>query len=1171
MLAFRGWKGGQEAVLEAKLFGIAELHLNGQRVHPPTRKAFGLIALLLLDGEVSRDRMAGLLWGQVHPERARRNLRQELYRLASSPLGASLELVRDSLRLILGFTTDVAQFRIAVSEGRFADALALHRGSLLESISIPNASGFAEWLERERNTLALEHRAALLGLAAALAKDGAHREALSAYLECLADDELQEDLHREVMRLHSLLGERSAALMQFERLKRVLRRQVGLEPLPETIALVDDIRAKRTSAEFSAISATPSDAQSVCAPFVGRAAALQTLKASTETVALLTGEPGIGKTRLALEFTGDNQFVLRGREQFGSLGLHCVAAAVRDALQRGSSLEGLPLIWRAELARLLPEVATSSASDPKTSNVFEGRARFLHGLAQVLSHLTSPAGTVILDDLHWFDPSSLEVVAQLEELLRADGRRIIVTARDAELSGNAAATRWLNALERDGQLSRLPVAGLATCDLRELGRSLTGTDPADELVSRLQRATAGNALYALETWRELRDKGTLNAAQPLPIPTGVWSAVKSRVDRLGAAVRRVLEAASLLADGVTLELVSASSALGDWAALEALEAASTAGLLTETHGVYRFSHDLVREALERDLGETRLRLLHRRLAGVMAAQAAANSAIVAHHFEQGGLPQRGLAFRLRAAEDATRLFAYREALLHYEAALRGGASEVEQFSIRQHRAQLFEYIDDLSGWSLEVDALETLALRLRHAAFGLQAKLERARNEFARADFAAALQTSDHVLKESQNEKPVHLTALVESAKALQRLGRLAESRQRLELAQRQLEPNAFALEAEIEELLTAVAFNERDWATTQAHNEAALRAAVRAGAETREVVALNNRARLAERQADPAASALFERAYIRAAQTKIVGLQRTVLLGWSGTLINAGQFAEAATKIELGLALTQEPQNPRLRARFLANLSVIRGAQGLLGESLAAQLEAIAVFDEIGETFHATHGRINLADLLADLGDTAGARAMLERAIDTLHTSGFVGLQAWCEAILVRCDLVDRRIPRLQRLKRSLKSEVKTDEFARRYALCILAEARLFSGDAAEALEIVAGLDAPPAIHAVALSVRIAAQVALQRQSPSSLETALALLGSSEISHGSKLHLFVATVSALESQGAKKRALELRKAATQLMRHLGDSLEPVRRSAFSAYWTRRLAVSADAAAAGKR
>ncbi|NJK46185.1 MAG: hypothetical protein HC933_19725, partial [Pleurocapsa sp. SU_196_0] len=139
------------------------------------------------------------------------------------------------------------------------------------------------------------------------------------------------------------------------------------------------------------------------------------------------------------------------------------------------------------------------------------------------------------------------------------------------------------------------------------------------------------------------------------------------------------------------------------------------------------------------------------------------------------------------------------------------------------------------------------------------------------------------------------------------------------------------------------------------------------------------------------------------------------------------------------------------------------------------------------------------------------------------------------------------------------LAARVRTDEVVRRYARCILAEARLFTGDAVEALEITAAMDGPPSIKAFALGVRIAAQVALRRQSDSSLEDAFDLLNAPDVAVGTKLGLYSAVTRALEWRGEHARVLALRREARGMISRLSDTLEPALRTRFLTHWNARL------------
>lgn len=230
-----------------RLLGSPQIGLKGETVGLPTKKVLGLVAYLALEGATSRSKLASLFWSENDEESARRNLRRELHRLRSTPLERYLH--SDAVLHLSNHQTDVTQFRELLEQGRVEAALEVYRGSLLEGLELPGTTGFAEWLEQQRAALHRLWQQALLYQAENLETRGDWRAALEIHLQLLAQDDLQERHQREVMRLHYLLGEREAALERFERFRGTLKQELGLEPLPETLHLAEQIR--------SAFSASP--------------------------------------------------------------------------------------------------------------------------------------------------------------------------------------------------------------------------------------------------------------------------------------------------------------------------------------------------------------------------------------------------------------------------------------------------------------------------------------------------------------------------------------------------------------------------------------------------------------------------------------------------------------------------------------------------------------------------------------------------------------------------------------------------------------------------------------------------------------------------------------------------------------------------------------------------
>jgi DNA-binding SARP family transcriptional activator len=1169
--------GSENHVLEARLFGTPSLRLDGREIVVPTKKALGLIAYLAIEGQTSRANLARLFWGGMTEANARRNLRQELYRISNTPLNLAISQDAESVRPSAALTTDVARFQEALKAQRFAQALSLHDAPLLEHLRFPGASGFERWLERERVTLAELRREALERHADELAQAGALREALAAYQECLRDDQLQEHHHREIMRLLAALGERGTALEQFERLRRVLRREVGLEPLPETVALAEEIRAGEIGAgQIPRAPVTPdaervtlSEAEAI--PFVGRESETARLEAASRRgVALISGEPGIGKSRLALEFirTHAPGVVLRGLEASVGTPFVPIAEAIRQALRAGETFDGLEPVWRREVARLVPELELDAAlsATPPTP---EGRSRFLEGVMRAVQRLVGPGGTLVLDDLHWFDTSSLEVISHLvkrqntvlngvrTELKNAvlDGvpeqMRILATARDAELLERQDVIQLIESLERESRLERIALERLTQSDLRVLAEAVTHNTVTQPFAARLHQITSGNPLYTVETLR-----GLIESDQPvsleLPIAETVRGAVLTRVDRLGPAARRVLEAASLIGDGIRLELVAGASALSDWEALNALERASLARLLEPAREGHRFSHDLVRQALEDGLTDARRRLLHRKLAETLEAQEAVPEQI-ADHLERAGLPRRAVPFRVRAAEATSAVFAYREALEQYERAIQDGADARAVFEIRRARISLFEHLDDRAGWAAELTALEAMAETLREPALRAETMLAQADFELVVGGYERTIHLTRTALEGFDLTDAQAAHALFREGTALFRLGRLNQAEERLHSALIQVPEHDLVRIGELHMALSRCMIDLGDMIAAQTHNLEGSHAYRQAKDAHGEVLAQNMRGWIAHLrgQADVALECLLE-SLERSRELGLVRVQRGIIVNLSAVLLHRGQLERAIPYLEEGLRLAREPQEPRLEAMLHTHLGHADERRGDLGGFERHFHEAITIFDRAGATAHAAQARLNRVHFLLVCGDPRSARPLLETARRAIEATNLRKHQAWLEGLQVRSDMALGLPVRTAKLESALAASSHRELCA----LLDLAATKLALGDAAEALEIAVGIEAPPPEHAEAVGLQLRAQLALRHRSETLLEEALRLLDAANVPPLNKLSLYRAILATLQTSRDFERTEALHQDALKLMTRLADTLELELRQRFLEYWT---------------
>jgi TolB-like protein/DNA-binding SARP family transcriptional activator len=238
------------AILELRLLGGYEgSFASDEALRPPTRKAWALLAYLALHParEISRERLATLLWGERFDEQARASLRQTLYELRSAlgeRLADHLIANRDSIALLNdGIEVDVLRLEDLVLRDRVQDLAqitSLYRGPLLDGLDT-GEPGFDEWLAGERARLQDLVCGALERLASAHLEQGHSEAAIETAQHLIRLDPLREKAHRLLMRGLAAEGRRSEALKQFQDLERILEAELGVTPDPETVRLRDEL------------------------------------------------------------------------------------------------------------------------------------------------------------------------------------------------------------------------------------------------------------------------------------------------------------------------------------------------------------------------------------------------------------------------------------------------------------------------------------------------------------------------------------------------------------------------------------------------------------------------------------------------------------------------------------------------------------------------------------------------------------------------------------------------------------------------------------------------------------------------------------------------------------------------------------------------------------------
>ncbi|WP_221089857.1 ATP-binding protein [Deinococcus aquaedulcis] len=745
-----------QAGLYLKTLGVPQVTLDGGALDVPG-KSLALLAYLALEGQTPREVLADLLWTDQDEGAARRNLRVQVHRLRACGVGAWLEVSGSALALCPSVRVDLTELRAALARGEPGQAAALAGGRFLDHLSVPGAATFEDWHEATAQAAFEDQLRALDAAAAAHAGAGHWAAALEGHRRALSLDPLRERTVRAVMDAHLALGQPADALAAYETLERRLRQELGAGPLPATVALKAQVDAL-----LSGPAASPRPAG---VPLVGREADCAALRAGRLTLVL--GEAGVGKTRLVTEAAGD-ALVVRGAAELTPLPY----GALLDLL-RSAGLHRCPERLRPVLSAALAAPGVPGLTD---------RAALLDALAQALVSLCS-GHTLIVEDLHWLDPSTLEAAFLA---LHRGVPRLWLTARPGELAARADLQAVLARLDPP----RLALAELGETEVARLIERLSGA-PAPLFSRRLFEATAGHPLFLLETLRDLRERGLLTERggrwhtpfdastvdyAEVPISSSVAAAIAQRVERLGPQTRQLLQAGALWGEIFPVALVAAACDLPELAALDALERAEAARLIVPEGPAYRFGHHLHRRVLAAGMGAPRAGLLHGRLARL--APPGTPAAAVARHFEQAGEGPLAWPHWQQAAQEAAGLYAHAEALDLYARALAGSPPPQAAFALHAARSELCRHLDDPATRAQALAAMQTLAhrtqdpaLHAEHATHHAKFCTEQDDYEAAVATVQAALNTWGPLLSADH-----HSALLLESGAALACLERWPEA-----------------------------------------------------------------------------------------------------------------------------------------------------------------------------------------------------------------------------------------------------------------------------------------------------------------------------------------------------------------------------------------------------------
>lgn len=504
-------------------------------------------------------------------------------------------------------------------------------------------------------------------------------------------------------------------------------------------------------------------------PFMGRARELKTFRGAFarmldggRQLVLLSGEPGIGKTRCAEAFAADAEdrggLVLWGQcyEEPGAPPYWPWIQILRSFAEATSEDELRVLLGgtATDLAALVPEITgpgPAAGDDAPGPDPARARFRIFDAVARFLARAAEQVPIVlVIDNLHWADAPSLSLLEFASQELARSRVMLVGTYRDTEVSRKKPLLRTLGELGRDAGNERLRLGGLPLDAIAALAEQMLGGNLPEPQLAAIYQQTDGNPLFATELIRVLGEESADSGVQPVAIriPDGVRETIGRRLTRLPDAANDLLAVAAVLGRRFAAREVATTADVDLKRVLEALQPAVDTGIVAEIPdkpGRYLFTHALIRETLYEETATLERMRLHAAAADALVAlnRADPDSVLsrIAHHYHESaalGQADRAVEFGMRAAQRAARVHAYEEALLHYERVIEAarlcgdpddprlaraivlkGATLKDLGNVVESIDALFEAITHIRGLddtALFVDVVMLLAVSTSHAS-----------------------------------------------------------------------------------------------------------------------------------------------------------------------------------------------------------------------------------------------------------------------------------------------------------------------------------------------------------------------------------------------------------------------------------------------------------------------
>jgi len=583
---------------------------------------------------VPQERLHYLLWNDKSEAECRRNMSHLLTHARSSLPDKNALIVKDSLVMLdpQKVWCDVVEFKSLIHSaqkagrsGIFKQAVGYYRGPFLDGLQFSDEQEFENLIELERFNLERNYLNLLYKLILIEKQDGNYESAIEYAYQYLAKDNLSEEVHRQLIMLHGLTGNRERALNQYKICEEVLKNELQTAPSMKTQLAYQHVLAETPSTESNVLTQKSLEVRPVRMEplFVNSESYdqfMNLLDGGSRTdqgcVAMLYGELGIGKSNLltkALARIGKNKLVIRARcdPAIRSIPYWSIKNLLMKEFKAHPSTKAM--VPEFVGGTRVPSDVVQGVDENTASDAVSKDKYFTLLVNSIVALADEPGGLILcIEDLEWADTETLELFLYLSRYTQSKNFWLLGSYCCPE---HKHLIEFLHKLQfAEGFMGNVQVHGMSEKEINSMVRLWIGDQKVDQkFIKQLHHLSGGNPFFISELLRMIAESGIsikdMMDEKALTLPPTISKTIHYRLSRLSQMERRVFEVAAAIGFTFEVDRVSELADLSVMQVLDAMDELVSRHFLFVRAAKYQFAHELIRQAVLEGMSPARRQFL----------------------------------------------------------------------------------------------------------------------------------------------------------------------------------------------------------------------------------------------------------------------------------------------------------------------------------------------------------------------------------------------------------------------------------------------------------------------------------------------------------------------------------------------------------------------------------